>query len=210
MSEKEMEQVEAPKQDNEAAADTIENSEMSQNGHQAEESEVVEVDAESVTIESPDEAIARLEQEVAAANARADQLMEQMQRTAAEFQNVRKRQERQVQESLDRANEGIIRRLLPVLDDFELAFGNVPSALQGEEAAWIEGFGRIQQKLSNLLTDEGVKAMEKTGPFDPNRHEAVTHEPSDSVESGHIIETLRAGYEYKERVLRPALVRVAQ
>lgn len=153
---------------------------------------------------------AQLEAELAAANARVDQLMDQMQRTAAEFQNARKRQERQVQESIDRATEGLLRRLLPVLDDFELAFNNVPETLQGEEAAWTEGFERIYQKLSTLVSDEGITAIEKEGPFDPSRHEAVTNEPNDNVESGHIIETLRTGYEYKDRVLRPALVRVAQ
>jgi molecular chaperone GrpE len=171
---------------------------------------VEEVDASTVTVENPEEIIARLEAEVAEANARADLYLDQMQRAAAEFQNVRRRQERQVQESIDRATEGLIRRLLPVLDDFELAFNNVPASLEGETVSWVEGFERIHQKMANLLSEEGIIAIESSGPFDPNRHEAVTHEPSESVESGHIIETLRTGYEYRERVLRPALVRVAQ
>lgn len=178
---------------------------------QAVEGEVIEdIDASEVTIENPEEIIARLEAEIAEANARADLYLDQMQRAAAEFQNVRRRQERQVQESIDRATEGLIRRLLPVLDDFELAFNNVPNSLEGETKSWVEGFERIHQKLSTLVSEEGIRAIERTGPFDPNRHEAVTHEPSETVESGHIIETLRNGYEYKDRVLRPALVRVAQ
>jgi molecular chaperone GrpE len=61
----------------------------------------------------------------------------------------------------------------------------------------------------DVLTDHGVAPIASDGPFDPMRHEAVTSEPSESVPSGHIIATLRAGYEYKGRVLRPALVRVA-
>ncbi|MBI1298160.1 nucleotide exchange factor GrpE [bacterium] len=161
-------------------------------------------------IETPEEAIARLESELFEARAKADMYLDQMQRAAAEFQNTRRRQDRQLQESIDRATEGLIRRLLPVLDDFELAFNNVPPALQGEEMAWNEGFQRIHQKLAALMADEGIKPIALDGEFDPNRHEAVTHEPSDSVESGHIIATLRIGYTYGERVLRPALVRVAQ
>jgi molecular chaperone GrpE len=166
--------------------------------------------AEEAAPDSKDEVIAELEAELAEAKAKADQYLDQMQRTAAEFQNARRRQERQLQEQIDRATEGLIRRLLPVLDDFELALNNVPSSLQAEETAWVDGFQRIHQKLSTLLIDEGVTPVEKEGPFDPNRHEAITNEPSDEFESGHIIETLRTGYEYRDQVLRPALVRVAQ
>jgi molecular chaperone GrpE len=175
--------------------------------------EVVDGDITEVTegeIETPEEAVARLESELVEARAKADMYLDQMQRAAAEFQNTRRRQDRQLQESIDRATEGLIRRLLPVLDDFELAFNNVPPTLQGEELAWNEGFQRIHQKLAALMADEGIKPIALDGEFDPNRHEAVTHEPSDSVESGHIIATLRIGYTYGERVLRPALVRVAQ
>ncbi|MBX2999347.1 MAG: nucleotide exchange factor GrpE [Caldilineaceae bacterium] len=175
------------------------------------EGEIVEeIDATAITLENPEEIIARLEAEIAEANARADLYLDQMQRAAAEFQNVRRRQERQLQESIHRATEGIIRRLLPVLDDFALAFNNIPDSLEGETASWVEGFEKIHQKMASLLNEEGITAIEPTGPFDPNRHEAITHEPSETVESGHIIETLRIGYEYKDRVLRPALVRVAQ
>lgn len=174
------------------------------------ESDVLEGEVVGGEIETPEEAIARLESELVEANAKADMYFDQMQRAAAEFQNTRRRQERQLQESIDRATEGLIRRLLPVLDDFELAFNNVPPTLQGEENAWSEGFQRIHQKLTVLMADEGIKPIAPDGEFDPNRHEAVTHEPSDSVESGHIIATLRTGYTYGERVLRPALVRVAQ
>jgi molecular chaperone GrpE len=169
-----------------------------------------EVDAESMAVEEAQEIIARLEAELAEAKVKADQYLDQMQRSAAEFQNARRRQERQLQDQIDRATEGLIRRLLPVLDDFDLAFSNVPDSLQGEEAAWVEGFQRIYHKLATLLSDEGVVAIDKHGPFDPSRHEAVTHEPNDEIESGHVIETLRTGYEYRDKVLRPALVRVAQ
>jgi len=171
--------------------------------------EGAQASAEGV-IETAEETIARLESELAAAQAQADEAIDRMQRTAAEFQNVRKRQERLLQESLERATQRLLKVLLPVQDDFNLAFQNLPAALTQEEMAWLDGFRRIAGKLSGILSDEGVTPIPADGPFDPNRHEAVTNEPSDEVESGHIIATLRTGYVLKDRVLRPALVRVAQ
>ncbi|MBI3958715.1 MAG: nucleotide exchange factor GrpE [Chloroflexi bacterium] len=163
-----------------------------------------------VVVETSVETIARLEAELAAVQAQADEAIDRMQRIAADFQNTRKRQERLLQESLERATQRLLIALLPVQDDFDLAFRNLPDRLSQEEMAWVDGFRRIHGKLSTILTDEGVTVVETEGPFNPNRHEAVTNEPSDDVESGHIIATLRTGYVLKERVLRPALVRVAQ
>ena len=153
--------------------------------------------------------IAQLQAELEVERARATEMLDKFQRTAAEFQNVRRRQEKQMAEEVERASTHIVKRLLPVMDDFGLAFNNVPSSTTDEENAWLSGFRQIQKKLQGLLDEEGVVAMPADGPFDPMRHEAVTSEPSDSVESGHIIATLRLGYEHRGRVLRPALVRVA-
>jgi molecular chaperone GrpE len=153
--------------------------------------------------------IAQLQTELEAERARATEMLDKFQRTAAEFQNARRRQEKQMAEEIERASTHIIKRLLPAMDDFGLAFNNVPSSTTDEENAWLNGFRQIQKKLQGLLDEEGVVAMPADGPFDPMRHEAVTSEPSDSVESGHIIATLRLGYEHRGRVLRPALVRVA-
>ncbi len=175
--------------------------------------EVVDANAAEeaeVVIETAEETIARLESELAEARARANDAVDRMQRTAAEFQNTRKRQERLLQEGLERATQRLLTALLPVQDDFSLAFQNLPDTLTQEETAWVDGFKRIHDKLTGLLNEEGVKAIEHDGPFDPARHEAVTNEPSEEVESGHIIATLRTGYVLKDRVLRPALVRVAQ
>ena len=175
--------------------------------------EVVEEDAaeeSEVVVETAEDVIARLESELAEARAQATDAVDRMQCTAAEFQNTRKRQERLLQDSLERATQRLLVALLPVQDDFSLAFQNLPETLTQEEMAWVDGFQRIHGKLSGLLNDEGVKAIEADGPFDPARHEAVTNEPSEEVQSGHIIATLRTGYVLKDRVLRPALVRVAQ
>jgi len=159
---------------------------------------------------TPEEIIAGLEAEVAAAQAQAAEHQDRLLRSMAEFQNTTRRQEKRLMDSIERANQSLILRLLPVFDDFDLAFGNVPADLNETDMAWITGFRQIQKKLTDALAEEGVTTIDDTGaPFDPNRHEAISSEPNDEVESEHIIQTLRAGYEHKSRILRPALVRVA-
>lgn len=188
---------------------------------------VVEVDATASdvaaqeTTEAPveptdAELVAQLREELAAAQTKADDYLDKLQRSAAEFQNSRRRLEQQLAESVERANAGLIRQLLPILDDLDLAFQNVPEGLlaaeNGEgnaEVAWLQGFRQIQKKLLDLMANQGVTPVETSGEFDPNLHEAISSEPSETVPSGHIIAEVRAGYVLKGRVLRPALVRVA-
>ena len=170
--------------------------------------EAVEPEESDELIEAG-ETIARLEEELATAQTQAAESLDRLQRTAAEFQNSKRRQEKVVADSIARASTHLIRQLLPALDDLDLAFRNTPEGLDKEQAAWADGFSQIQKKLMRTLEEEEVVAMALDGLFDPERHEAVSSEPNDDVESGHIIETLRIGYEHKGRVLRPALVRVA-
>lgn len=167
------------------------------------------VPAEEQTEPTETTIIAQLRTELATAQAKSDDLLDKLQRTAAEFQNSRRRQEKQLADEIDRASTHIIQRLLPVIDDLDLAFQNLPAEVEQNGGAWLEGLRQIHKKLMQLLEDRGVTAIAKEGAFDPNRHEAVSNEPSETVASGHIIQTLRTGYEHKERVLRPALVRVA-
>ncbi|MCS7219764.1 MAG: nucleotide exchange factor GrpE [Anaerolineae bacterium] len=156
-----------------------------------------------------EERIAALEAELAKAQGQVEEYLDQWRRTAAEFANYRKRQEREQAEFIRQANAALIIKLLPVLDDFALAFEHIPE----EEAnhSWVEGFTLIYRKLQAILEQEGVTPIETVGqPFDPTLHEAVTHEESDEVASGHIIAEVRKGYRLGDRVLRPAMVRVAR
>jgi molecular chaperone GrpE len=175
------------------------------------ENAVADVEAAAAEEKQPsaDELIEDLKAQLSKAETRADELRDQLQRTAAEFQNSRRRQERQLAEEIERASSHLLKRILPIIDDINLAFDNVPQDLVESQSAWLEGFRQIQKKLYAVLEDEGVTEMALDGAFDPTRHEAVTSEQHEQAPSGHIIETLRAGYEYKGRVLRPALVRVA-
>ncbi len=127
-------------------------------------------------------------------------------RSQAEFQNYRKRIERDNEMMYASMKGDIIKKVLPALDDLERALANRPA-----DDAWASGIELIARKMQNILESEGVKRIEAKGAaFDPNFHEAISHEPNDEVESEHVIDVVQNGYMLGERVIRPALVRVAQ
>ena len=131
--------------------------------------------------------------------------MEGWQRERAEFSNYRKRIERERETLYQNAVSEIVKKYLPVLDDLELALKNKP------DDPWAEGIELIYKKLQDILESEGVRRIEAEGqPFDPNIHEAISQSPSEEHESGIIIEVMRQGYMLGEKVIRPALVRVAE
>ena len=128
------------------------------------------------------------------------------QRSVADFQNYKKRVERDNEMMYASMKGDIIKKVLPALDDLERALQNRPV-----EDAWANGIELIARKLQNILDAEGVTRIQAEGAaFDPNFHEAISHEPSEEVESGHVISVVQNGYMLGERVIRPALVRVAQ
>jgi len=143
------------------------------------------------------------------AQTQAEEYLAGWQRARAELINYKKRVERDQSQIYQDAAGRILKRYLEIVDDFELALKNKPT--EGEGAKWAEGIELIYRKLLNILENEGVETIDPKGePFDPNLHEAITSEDSDEHESGQVIEVLRKGYKLGDRVLRPALVRVAQ
>ncbi|MBL8101430.1 MAG: nucleotide exchange factor GrpE [Anaerolineales bacterium] len=127
-------------------------------------------------------------------------------RSQAEFQNYKKRIERDNEMMYASMKGEIVKKVLPALDDLERALAN-----RSADDAWASGIELIARKFQNILENEGVKRIEAKGAaFDPNFHEAISHEPSNEVESGHVIDVVQNGYMLGERVIRPALVRVAQ
>jgi molecular chaperone GrpE len=154
--------------------------------------------------------IAALIEELTEARRSADEARDQALRTQAELQNFRRRKEREVGERIALANESLILELLPVLDDFERAFGAIPDDVREEHAAWIDGFDLIYRKLQKILENQGLIAIEAAGEFDPNVHEAVTMVPSEDAASGEVVQELRKGYKLKDKVVRASLVSVAQ
>jgi molecular chaperone GrpE len=141
--------------------------------------------------------------------AKAAEYLDGWQRARADFANYKRRIERDSAQSYQNAVGSVVRRHLDVLDDLELALKNRPQ--EGEGAQWAQGIELIARKLSNLLESEGVKKIDAGGQqFDPNLHEALTHEENEAFESGQIIDVVKHGYTLGDRVLRPALVRVAK
>jgi molecular chaperone GrpE len=130
-------------------------------------------------------------------------------RKTAEFDNYRKRVERERREVFDNAAADLLTELLPVIDDLERAL-NVD--VSGEQA---EGYRRgvelIHRRLLDMVRRRGVTIIEAVGhPFDPHRHQAVTYEPVDGKPDGEVIEEFARGYRIGERLLRPAMVKVAK
>ncbi|HEX6034674.1 MAG TPA: nucleotide exchange factor GrpE [Anaerolineales bacterium] len=147
-----------------------------------------------------------LKKQLAEAESKTSEYRDSWLRSQAEFQNYRKRIERDNELTYISLKGDIVKRILPVLDDLERALQN---RVPGD--AWASGIELIARKFQNILESEGVKKIEAVGlEFDPNFHEAVSHEPADSVQSGHVIGVVQNGYMIGERVIRPALVRVAQ
>jgi molecular chaperone GrpE len=147
-----------------------------------------------------------LQSQLMEAESKASEYKDGWMRAQAEFQNYRKRLERDNEVMYSSMKGDIIKRVLPVLDDLERAMQNRPV-----DDAWANGIELITRKLQGMLEAEGVKRIEAEGvAFDPNFHEAISHEPSDEVPSGHVIAVAQNGYMLGERVIRPALVRVAQ
>ena len=166
--------------------------------------------AELVELEAPSQAdFDALQAELDAWQAKASEYLDGWQRSRADFANYKKRIEREQELVYQNAAGSIIKRYLDVLDDLERALKNRPQA--GEGAAWAEGIELIYRKLSTLLENEGVRAMQAEGEyFDPNLHEAITQEDNPGLESGQIIEVIKQGYLLGDRVLRPAQVRIAR
>lgn len=130
------------------------------------------------------------------------------QRTAADFQNYRRRTEQEREQLAGFASEGLLRKVLAIADDFDRAIAHAPS--DAAAAAWVEGVTAIDRKVRLLLESEGVTPIEALGhPFDPRRHEAIIHEPTTEFPDGTVVKELQRGYEINGRVLRPALVAVA-
>jgi len=163
--------------------------------------------SEAVAEESAE--MAQLQKDLEAAQAKAAEYLDGWQRSRAEFANYKKRVEKEQAEAYQNAASRIIARYLDVLDDFDRAMPDRPT--EGEVAKWADGITLIHRKLQNILEAEGVTRIEAEGQeFDPMLHEAVTHEASDSHPAGYVIAVLRQGYRLGDRVIRPALVRVAR
>ena len=149
---------------------------------------------------------AGVEERIAALEAERDELLDRLRRTAADFDNYRKRAARDQESLVARAHARLMKAHLPDVDDLERA---LVAAAEHEEAKLEEGVRLVARELHEALKREGLEEIEAEGKFDPHVHEALLSQPSEADE-GSVIEVLQKGYRLGDRVLRPARVVISQ
>ena len=143
--------------------------------------------------------------------AKADEHWERLLRITADFENFKKRAAREKQEAIKFANESLLQKLIPVIDNFDMALAASGNATEASAQSLRTGITMIHGLLKSSLAEAGLEEIDATGqPFDPNLHEAVSEQESADTPEGHVMQQLRKGYRLKERLIRPATVVVAK
>jgi molecular chaperone GrpE len=167
---------------------------------------------EAIAASAPVPSLSGVELEALQARAsKAEENRDRYLRTAADFENFKKRAARERQEGIRFANEALLGKLLAVLDNFETASASDRSATSVSGESFRTGVALIHSQLKNVLAEAGLEEIDAAGqPFNPNLHEAVAQHESAEVPEGHVLQQLRKGYKYRDRLLRPAMVVVAK
>ena len=140
--------------------------------------------------------------------AKCEEYLNGWKRAQADYQNLEKRTAESVQKTVEMVNSGLVEKLLPIIDSFELAFAHIPK--EEEEKEWVAGIYQIKKQFDDLLKAMEIeKIKSKNVKFDPSIHEAIASEESDK-ESGEILKEVQAGYRIKDKIIRPARVVVGK
>lgn len=159
-------------------------------------------------LESDLEAQPRIEDQLAAAQAEAEEWRERSLRAQADFENTRRRLQARHDDAVKRAAERVVEGLLPVLDDLDRAIDHAVGAGAASDVA--EGLGAVRSKLLGVLSREGCQPIDPFGqPFDPLSHSAMQQRDDTAVPEGTVVEVFQKGYEMHGRVVRPASVVVS-
>ena len=169
----------------------------------------------SATAETTDSAEAPLTpqqiEELKQKAAKADEHWDRLLRTTADLENFKKRAARERQEAIKFANASLLEKLIPALDNFDMALAAANNAERHSTESLKTGIAMIYNQLKAALADTGLEEIDATNqPFDPNLHEAVSHQESADVPEGQVLQQLRKGYKLRERLIRPATVVVAR
>jgi molecular chaperone GrpE len=137
------------------------------------------------------------------------ELKDKLLRTQADWDNYRKRAQREKEEAIKYAAGEIFEKLLPILDNFEMGLAAAKSATDPKSIA--DGMSMVLSQFRTLLQQSGVETIDAAGqPFDPHRHEALGHQETAAHPEGTVVQQIRKGYKLKDRLLRPATVFVAK
>ncbi len=152
----------------------------------------------------------RLQARLGQESAQATDYMHKWQRSAADFINYKRRSDQEREDLTRFANQAIITQLLAVLDNFDRAFATIPPDLNS--LSWVTGVRMIQQQFHGVLMQQGLQPVVPVegDAYDPRFHEAVVSEPADDVADGTILSVFQVGYTMHQRLLRPAMVKVAR
>lgn len=142
------------------------------------------------------------------AEAKYKELEDKYLRAHADFENTKKRLEKEKQMAIDYTNEKFAKEMLPIIDSLELALAH--SGEESETSKLREGVSLTLDTLVKAFERNGIKQIPTSGAFDPEMHEAIMQAPSDEIEEGHIVATLQKGYIFRDRLIRPALVSVCK
>ena len=150
--------------------------------------------------------IEELEKSLREAEEKAQRYMDQLKYTKADLENIQKQSQRRLTDTLEKANGELLQQLLPLNDELEIL-----ATMDAEKEKLAEGIAMIQRKMAKLLESAGVQPIEALGrPFDPFRHEAVAEVETLEEPEGYVVEEVRRGYMFKERLLRASAVKVAK
>jgi molecular chaperone GrpE len=142
---------------------------------------------------------------------RADENWQRLLRATADLENYKKRAQREREDAVKFANESLMKKLIPVLDNFEMALAAAQKTDTANAQSLQTGVAMILQQLRSALMESGLEEVDAAGKtFDPNLHEAVSQQESADVPEGQVLQQLRKGYKLRDRLIRPATVVVAK
>ena len=187
-------------------ADKKHHKQAEEQGSEPQSSAVETPEVQNVELEALQQRLEEAEAKTRELEAKSAENLDGWQRSVAEFQNYKKRIDRDRESDKAIMKGDLIKQFLPALDDLERALQNRP-----EDDSWSSGIDLIKRKLQSILESEGLQRIEAEGTaFDPNFHEAISFESADGLESGHVIAVVQNGYMLGDHVVRPAMVRVAK
>ena len=150
--------------------------------------------------------VEELESKLKETEREAEKYLSQLKYAKADLENIQKQSQKRLQELMDKANGGLLQQLLPLMDEMEIL-----ATRDADKEKLVQGLGMVLKKLQKVMGGEGVRVIEAEGrPFDPYRHDAVMEVETEEEPDGTVVEEVRRGYMYKDRVLRASVVKVAR
>ena len=192
----------------ENVSETKEDENVTSTEETAETAENADAEASEADSEDPDKKKSFFKKKKDKKDEQIEELTDKVKRQMAEFDNFRKRTEKEKSQMYDMGAKTIVEKILPVIDNFERGLAAVPE--DNKEDAFVVGMDKIYRQMLTVLEEAGVKPIEAVGAeFDPNFHNAVMHVEDETLGENVVAEELQKGYMYRDTVVRHSMVKVA-